>query len=349
MRAAALLVAALLAVVGVVVPLLTPVDDEVEPALQRGAPGPEETPDFVVPQDLFAHVNGVRLHYLDWGGEGDLMLFLHGVTSTAHAFNGIAPAFADRYHVIGLTRRGHGASDTPEIGYDLETLVDDIVAFINVVGSDRVILVGHSFAGLELPLVAARFPSRTAAIILLDAVYDWPATETGYDEMNPLWQPPTTAFASRGTFEDWFRRRYPNQWGQPFLVHLRSKTYITEDGGVAWQLSGEPLGQLFQTMWAGTDYSGIQAPVLAVWANQTEPEVQNMLSYGYPEADIERLREWASTTEVEIKRRGLDLLKRSVPGAVIVEMQAPHELMWYAPDRVVRVIDDFLGRQRTRR
>ena len=308
-------------------------------------PGSQGTPEFVVAQDLFVRVNGVRLHFLDWGGEGDLMLFLPGLTATAHMFNQIAPAFAPRCHVMGLTRRGHGASEAPETGYDLETLVADVVAFIDAIGADRVVLVGQSFAGIEVPLVAAQMPSRIAAVVLLDAVYDWPANATLFNDVIDLWETPESAHASRQALEEYHRRRYPNQWGQPLLVHLRSKAYITANGTVAWQLplTGEPFGQLVQTLLTGTDYSGIQAPVLAIWANQTEPETENLLASGYSEADVARFREWASITEAQNKQRGLELLRQSVAGAVVVEVQAPHEMVWYAPEEVIRIMNEFLG------
>ena len=63
-------------------------------------------------------VNGVTLHYLDWGGKGQAMLFLPGAGHSAYIFTDIAPKFADSFRVFGLTRRGHGRSDKPKTGYD---------------------------------------------------------------------------------------------------------------------------------------------------------------------------------------------------------------------------------------
>ena len=55
--------------------------------------------------------NGVNLHYLDWGGKGKTLLFLHGMGDCAHGFDDLAPKFADHFRVLGLTPRGHGQSD----------------------------------------------------------------------------------------------------------------------------------------------------------------------------------------------------------------------------------------------
>ena len=70
----------------------------------------------------FVQVNGINLHYLDWGGEGDALLFIPGLGGTGYAFDKLARRFTDMFHVMALTRRGHGDSDYPENGYDLETL-----------------------------------------------------------------------------------------------------------------------------------------------------------------------------------------------------------------------------------
>src|SRR2546425_9103885 len=78
----------------------------------------------------FITVNGVRLHYLDWGGKGETMLFLHGFGGTPHIFYDLAPKFTNQFRVLGLTRRGHGESEKPDSGYDTRTLVGDIRQFL---------------------------------------------------------------------------------------------------------------------------------------------------------------------------------------------------------------------------
>ncbi len=50
----------------------------------------------------FVHVNGVKLHYLDWGGKGETILFLTGALCTAHDFDNLASKFTDRFHVLGV-------------------------------------------------------------------------------------------------------------------------------------------------------------------------------------------------------------------------------------------------------
>ena len=120
----------------------------------------------------FVNVNGINLHYLDWGGEGETLIFLTGLGGSAHGFDRIAPRFTDAFRVLALTRRGQGESDSPESGYDMDTLIDDILDFMDVLKVDKATFAGHSFAGVELTCFTEKYPERVAKLVHLDAVYD---------------------------------------------------------------------------------------------------------------------------------------------------------------------------------
>ena len=133
----------------------------------------------------FVNVNGIRLHYLDWGGTGQTLIFLTGMGSSAYIFDKFAPRFNDRFHVLALTRRGHGDSDYPETGYDADTLTEDIRQFLDRLHVEKAILTGHSLAGVELTHFAATYPNRVEKLIYLDALDDRRA-ESVIIEQNPL-------------------------------------------------------------------------------------------------------------------------------------------------------------------
>jgi pimeloyl-ACP methyl ester carboxylesterase len=137
------------------------------------------------PKSDFVHVNGIRLHYLDWGGKGSVLIFLTAMGSSAYIFNKFAPRFTDRFRVLALTRRGHGDSDYPETGYDPDTLTEDIRQFMDSLHVEKAILAGHSLAGVELTHLAATYPTRVEKLIYLDALDDR-REETAIMEQNPL-------------------------------------------------------------------------------------------------------------------------------------------------------------------
>jgi pimeloyl-ACP methyl ester carboxylesterase len=73
-------------------------------------------------------VNGLRVHYLDWGNLGaPPILCVHGYTSSAQAFNALARRLRDRHHVVAPDVRGHGESGwSPSGAYQYENQVGDL-------------------------------------------------------------------------------------------------------------------------------------------------------------------------------------------------------------------------------
>src|SRR5438046_9800161 len=71
---------------------------------------------------------GVQLEVLDWGGTGQTLVLLTGMGDNAHVFDQFAYQFNDRFHVIGITRRGFGRSSQPAHGYDLEVRTRDAIS-----------------------------------------------------------------------------------------------------------------------------------------------------------------------------------------------------------------------------
>jgi len=120
----------------------------------------------------FVNINGIRLHYLDWGGYGPTLIFLTGMGATAYIFDKFTPRFTNKFRVLALTRRGQGDSDTPETGYDADTLTEDIRQFMDYLNIEKASLAGHSLAGVELTHFAATYPTRVENLIYLDALDD---------------------------------------------------------------------------------------------------------------------------------------------------------------------------------
>jgi len=104
---------------------------------------------------------------LSWGDERrPKMVLLHGGGANAHWWDHIAPQLADRYFVIALDFRGHGISEYPE-----ELIVgafnDDLELLLEHIGSDEVVLIGHSMGSHIAVDHASRHPA-TRALALID-------------------------------------------------------------------------------------------------------------------------------------------------------------------------------------
>jgi esterase len=120
--------------------------------------------------DRFITVNGLRLHYLDWGSETKPpFIMLHGISRVAHQFDHIAPEFTENYHVIAIDMRGHGDSDwSPDGAYVVEDYVKDIEAFVEKLDLHGLTLLGNSTGGRVVQVYAGLHPDRVARLIVED-------------------------------------------------------------------------------------------------------------------------------------------------------------------------------------
>jgi len=149
------------------------------PGFAPGQTGPDRTPQAQTPQgqiktagytDRFIVVNGLRLHYLDWGsGNKPAFIMLHGISRVAHQFDHIAPYFTENYHVIAIDMRGHGDSDwSPEGAYIVEDYVKDLEAFVVQLDLHGLTLLGNSTGGRVVQVYAGLHPDRMALLIVED-------------------------------------------------------------------------------------------------------------------------------------------------------------------------------------
>jgi pimeloyl-ACP methyl ester carboxylesterase len=106
------------------------------------------------------------------GRKGAAILFLTGLTNTAHVYDEFAPRFKDQFHVFAMSRRGYGRSEQTKYGYGIDTLANDIVAVLKALNIQKIILIGHSIAGDEITHLCDKLSRPDHHAIYLDAAYD---------------------------------------------------------------------------------------------------------------------------------------------------------------------------------
>jgi pimeloyl-ACP methyl ester carboxylesterase len=117
----------------------------------------------------FLTPDGLSLAYSD-EGEGLPLLCLPGLTRDNADFDDLAAALQGRHRLIRLTFRGRGASDRdPEfLNYNPGREAADVIAFLDHLGLDRVVIVGTSRGGLVALVLAVIARDRLAAVLLND-------------------------------------------------------------------------------------------------------------------------------------------------------------------------------------
>lgn len=130
-------------------------------------------PAIVQPADHYVSLNGIRMHYLDWGNPHlPHVVLLHGRSLTAHTWDMAALLLRDRYHLIALDLRGYGDSDwSPEPtdgAVHKRLMTEDTIAFLDYLSLPRFTLVGMSNGGVVAMYAAPTLADRLDAFVLVD-------------------------------------------------------------------------------------------------------------------------------------------------------------------------------------
>jgi pimeloyl-ACP methyl ester carboxylesterase len=126
-------------------------------------------PAVILPEGHQVIIGSMRFHYLDWGGGGPPILFLHGGGLNAHTWDVVCLMLHDRYHCIALDQRGHGDSEwSPVADYAVETQLADVEGFIKHLRLENPVLVGQSMGGLNSIAYAIRHSLEMRGLVVVD-------------------------------------------------------------------------------------------------------------------------------------------------------------------------------------
>jgi len=121
------------------------------------------------PMSHHFEVNGLRLHYLDWGeGPSQNLFLLHALTFNAHNWDDFAKDVSNRYRVVSIDFRGHGESGHATDGYSLEKYAADVQAVARHLNVRTFHLAGHSLGALVGIRLAATQPKLVSKLVLVD-------------------------------------------------------------------------------------------------------------------------------------------------------------------------------------
>jgi pimeloyl-ACP methyl ester carboxylesterase len=114
------------------------------------------------------HSDGVRLHYVDFGGDGVPLVFVHSGDRTGYTFMEFAPRFTDRNRVLAISQRGAGLSGgDPANVVSRAILARDIITMLDSLALERAVVAGQ-WEDLLIHL-AAEYPDRMAGLVFLES------------------------------------------------------------------------------------------------------------------------------------------------------------------------------------
>jgi N-formylmaleamate deformylase len=118
-----------------------------------------------------AHINanGIRQHYLRYGGSGTPLILIPGITSPAIMWGFVGERYGRDFDTYILDVRGRGLSEAgPQLDYGLDACSQDVLAFAGALGLSSYMLVGHSMGGRIAIRAARDSGAKIQKIVLVD-------------------------------------------------------------------------------------------------------------------------------------------------------------------------------------
>ena len=119
-------------------------------------------------QNLLIEVKDITISYYDVGEGSIPILFLHGFPFDKSMWKGQLDSLKSSNRVIAIDIRGFGKSTDEKTLLNIDLFGDDLIAFMDKLNIDKVIICGLSMGGFITLNVIKKFPERFEAVILCD-------------------------------------------------------------------------------------------------------------------------------------------------------------------------------------
>jgi pimeloyl-ACP methyl ester carboxylesterase len=280
------------------------------------------------PADRDVTLGELRLAYREYAGDGGAVVLLHGVASNARIWGPVAPLLVPRFRVVAVDQRGHGQSDKPPSGYDFATVTRDVRNFVEALGLERPVVVGHSWGGNVALEYAASHPEQVAGLVLVDGGFmeissrpemTWERAER---ELAP---PDLTRLTPAQLVEGAKQWELGAIWSDAVEAALMGNFYVTEAGTFRPHLTRENHMQVVRALWEQRPselYREVRCPVLFVLAER---------------AGEGRLREWNEMKRAAVERAQ----ERLADCEVLWFKETIHDIPLHRPRELAQAIEEF--------
>jgi pimeloyl-ACP methyl ester carboxylesterase len=285
----------------------------------------------------------VKLHFLDWGGRGEVLVLIPGLGDTPFLMDGLATQLSTQFHVIGYSRRDHGKSISKETRYDIKSLVSDLKLLLDALSIGKASLLGWSFGGNEITAFASLYPERMNKLIYLESGYD--LSDGGFE--NLLHHIPKSYLAdslvmtSLNNYRSWYYHFWFGdvEWNEAFEANLLASVKTSPDGSI----ETIPNDKVFKaTLGEGMNYrrtyEKVHSPSLVIYAKPFfhPPDYGSLTVTQYDSIEKNIVGPWRAKNRKRIEKE--------IKNATIVEApRGSHtSSLFLSNDFLVDIISKFL-------
>ena len=239
------------------------------------------------PVDRFLDVNGLRIHYLDWGGNERPLVMVHGLDRVARTFDHLALRLSPAYRVIAIDMRGHGDSGwDPQGRYLVEDHVGDLEGVVQQLGLRDLVLWGNSTGGRVVQVFAGKHPELVSHVISEDVGPERPRQIA--DNYAKRVQQEQAGWASEDELLAQLTKTNPRMSLTVLEPYVRYGTKKRADGRIEWKRDPQLVNGFVATdLWRFV--RTITSPILYILggrSNIVPPETQEELRKTLPNAQL---------------------------------------------------------------
>ena len=297
----------------------------------------------ITPIEGWLNTPNLRMHYQDWatpgprqGQESDnqadrtdnVVLALHGLASSCHWYDLVIPHLVDTYRFIAPDQRGHGQTDQPSTGYDWQSVATDAIHVLDHFGVEKAAVIGHSWGANVALSVAAKYPERVSALVLVDGgFFDWTLSPGAtWESFRERLRPRDVS----GTKEEWLTRlsqQLADCWNEQLQQIVLTMVRVDEEGMIRDILEPGNHAQVLEAMWfesPSTMFHLVRCPTLIMAAAP---------------------RQGARVSEFSRMRLDMaEMAKDAIKGCQVEWIaDTSHDIGYHQPAEMARVVRAFLS------
>jgi len=216
---------------------------------------------------------GVELHVEVRPGDRAAAPFVlvHGLASNARLWDGVADYLQAAGHtVVVIDQRGHGLSDAPDNGYDLDTAVADLLALMETLELERPVLAGQSWGGNVVLELGWRRPDAGRGIACVDGgVIELSQTFPSWEECLAALTPPALDHLTLAELETRIRKGVPHFTDRAVAAYLHCFR-TRPDGTIEPRLQRPRHLSILRSLWEhrpSTRWATLKVPTMLLLAD----------------------------------------------------------------------------------
>ena len=216
---------------------------------------------------------GVELHVEVRPGDRAAAPFVlvHGLASNARLWDGVAEYLQAAGHtVVVIDQRGHGLSDAPDNGYDLDTAVADLLTLIDMLELERPVLAGQSWGGNVVLELGWRRPDAVRGIACVDGgVIELSQAFPSWEECLAALTPPALDHLTLAELETRIRKGVPHFTDRAVAAYLHCFR-TRPDGTIEPRLQRPRHLSILRSLWEhrpSTRWATLKVPTMLLLAD----------------------------------------------------------------------------------